>query len=512
MLMPSLTAEDTLLTMDETLQQYHALKLAQARLEVVLGSGGYEPPGGLVLVSELLRLAERDPPLPEARLREIYRGLSYDYAQAEADLAPRVDGLRARGGALRRRAQTHGQCAICLDEDVVLVFALAPIKTDSFEHATCHHRFCHPCLAQYVRTAVDAQRWVVPCPSSDCARRLTETDIARLCGTDAGLLAQRREHLIAGHCGLSEEHLLCMPYYATCKECDAENEVTMSVAQALHEGEANEGSFTRNATCCLTRTPIVFHSRDSQGIHPCPGCNVLASRFGGCDTVACPCGTTFEWGSWEITESHSEYATVSEPTRPPRPAPGPWQAIEQALDQAADVSSVQQQQWEVGQAQVHMTRPIAKSATVQALLGEVAAMLEAATDLPALCGTLTRLAAAVCGQSISGKVALAMEDVLSTISGRHVLLVKDAMDTGALASRIEAAVQAKATSVVRGATSDVAADGTLVVWILEGIRGVMVAVTPGGKALSSITAELRYDLCCTPRITGSRGSTVWMVV
>jgi len=505
--------------MDTTLQQYHAVKLAQAQLQVVLGDDEFHGPGGLALVTELLRLAERDPPLPEARLREIYRGLSYDYAQAEADLAPRVDALRASVAALQRRAQTHGQCAICLEEDVVLVFALGPVKTESFQHATCHHRFCHPCLVQYVRTAVDAQRWVVPCPSSNCARRLTETDIARLCEADAKRLAQRRGHLTAKHCGLSDEDLLRMPYYATCKRCDVENEATLSVAQAVREGMATGGYFTRGATCCSAQ--VLFHSSDSQGIHPCPGCGALTSRYKGCGTIACPCGTTFMWGSWHVVESHSQFATAEQlDDVPVVPAPDSWQAFEQALEQAADVSSVRRQRWAVARAEIHTTRPIANAAIVQAMVVEAATLLAAAMDLPALCKSLvdltTDMRATGVEQDNMAKVDLAMGNVLSTVGGRHVLLVNHRMmaDSTPVPARIEAAVRRKAGSVMLGSMHDLAADGTLVVWVLEGARGIMVATTPGGPSTSwhRVVADLEFHLCCEWQMAGHFGATEWMVV
>lgn len=151
---------------------------------------------------------------------------------------------RARGTLARVRAV----CVICHDS-----FPTGQVFRPS-DHRKPGCQFCHGCVRQYIRTAIDDGRWIknLTCPGIECQRaQLSHKDVVRAIGRN----------------GLAQ----------------AESEVKKAQAEwfkQLHDGHGADESFIQ---WCSSNT------------RTCPNCKVIIYRYAGCDHMSCRCGAHFTW-------------------------------------------------------------------------------------------------------------------------------------------------------------------------------------------------------------------------
>merc|ERR1712232_1116692 len=119
-------------------------------------------------------------------------------------------------------------------------------KTEHWNKKACGHLCCRPCMSQWAETAINDQRLTIKCPTAGCAYCLWDQDLKVLVSQAA--FAKHQEHKNRDYL----KHLR-----STMKNNDALTNWLKSNAR------------------------------------PCPDCHVIVSRYEGCNSMMCICGTRF---------------------------------------------------------------------------------------------------------------------------------------------------------------------------------------------------------------------------
>ncbi|GLE05928.1 hypothetical protein PINS_up015139 [Pythium insidiosum] len=89
---------------------------------------------------------------------------------------------------LAARVVSPQSCPICLDDlPVIGLFESTPETPETHVKLTCRHKFCTPCLLQYVQMKLQARlveddQWI--CPVVECKALLRDDDIAAIGGSE----------------------------------------------------------------------------------------------------------------------------------------------------------------------------------------------------------------------------------------------------------------------------------------------------------------------------------------
>lgn len=176
----------------------------------------------------------------------------------------------------------------------------------------CCHEYCKTCLSRYIENAEMA---VVQCPfrtetGGKCIGFLMDSEVRSLVSAEIyrAHLKKSLDEAKRSFCNLFEcktpgctvwvdiegeiENFLCPGCnQSNCVKCAAVHQgVTCDAYQELHFGanrRARENVLTNNQVQTLIRT------KEAQ---PCPSCNILVERNGGCLHMICTrCNTDFQW-------------------------------------------------------------------------------------------------------------------------------------------------------------------------------------------------------------------------
>lgn len=135
-------------------------------------------------------------------------------------------------------------CKICFDNSADHPACVPTDSEMSWNQMMCGHAFCKSCLTQHIHVAISEGRLTIVCPAYGCKNVLGRHDIARIVDDDK---------LNKYDKDLSDIHRMRSDY---------------DKLIGLDAGTA---------------------------VKPCPKCNVLVSKDGGCNTVTCRCGWTIIW-------------------------------------------------------------------------------------------------------------------------------------------------------------------------------------------------------------------------
>jgi hypothetical protein len=169
---------------------------------------------------------------------------------------------RVRG----RRARRTQLCGICLEQ--------IPLPGLSRTSTACAHRFCSRCLKKYYRVG-GMLRLHLQCPHAGCGKLLSVLQI-----TDMTVERWRAEIAAAHRRQLG---------------------MVMSPVDAVREEDRAFVKWARDNVSC------------------CPGCQVLVWKDGGCGTVHCSCGTSYQ----HVTLAQQAAMVARAPGAPGAPGAGP---------------------------------------------------------------------------------------------------------------------------------------------------------------------------------------------
>lgn len=177
---------------------------------------------------------------------------------------------------MRLRSHLANRCQICYEGHKAMRKVVPHVHSESFqttaEATTCTHRFCADCLQGYLEA--NKSKTHIECPDPHCHIVIPEFQILELLDRDG-----REQRL-------------------------AERRMT---ARSAKGGELPKGT------------------------KRCPRCSVAILKDGGCETVVCRCGTSFNWETLQIhysrrlIEHHIPAPTMEHPPLRPDRYPPPAQ-------------------------------------------------------------------------------------------------------------------------------------------------------------------------------------------
>eukprot|EP01026_Neomeris_dumetosa_P049068 TRINITY_DN425_c0_g1_i7.p1 TRINITY_DN425_c0_g1~~TRINITY_DN425_c0_g1_i7.p1 ORF type:complete len:311 (-),score=20.12 TRINITY_DN425_c0_g1_i7:140-1021(-) len=206
--------------------------------------------------------------------------------------------------------------------------------------ATCGHKFCKRCLAQYASTCIEDRRCQIPCPQ--CAIPLSTKNVRRILNTvrnsfqllefykkyiqDELVLKgkavycpnprceqvlRKRDSKINQHSSqtsslfnriaknqVSGQNMQFLQIKKTqnsvlfCQSCQAK--VCTSCYELRHDGlTCSEFSQLKGGCEVNTDMMLLYEMAEQLGYGQCPSCKSLIEKIDGCDHIVCQCGADF---------------------------------------------------------------------------------------------------------------------------------------------------------------------------------------------------------------------------
>jgi hypothetical protein len=138
-------------------------------------------------------------------------------------------------------------CPVCMEPLTMSSQWFAPLrKNEHWSNQPCGHACCHSCMKMWAETAINDQKTRIKCPAIGCSYSLWDHEVQALVNEE--LCARFLENKNTDH----RKHL-----------------------KSVLKEDKRLNAWLKG------------HAR------PCPECNVIVSRYEGCDHMVCVCGTHF---------------------------------------------------------------------------------------------------------------------------------------------------------------------------------------------------------------------------
>jgi hypothetical protein len=162
----------------------------------------------------------------------------------------------------------------------VLMLPVSPKSKESFGIKGCWgHRYCNECIQAWIAIEISNGKHSISCPHPDCGNLISPEDTLRIEHTNnqANTPPGARQSVPSITTLRPEEYPLTTKH--------------------LHVFAMSHKERLLDFTTGVTEESV--HKWVSDNCRVCPTCSVLTFRDGGCYSVNCPCGTTFNWETAE---------------------------------------------------------------------------------------------------------------------------------------------------------------------------------------------------------------------
>ena len=183
-------------------------------------------------------------------------------------------------------------CSVCFD--VLVNDKFRPLES-------CEHIYHDTCLAEFVKMKIDERKFPIVCPSEDCKKELTKTDMKEL--IDKNYEDKFYEYSLKNYIETHQNDLSC------CPTADCKYAFVKVPGQALFTCPVCRINYCMNCramyhdgmTCMEFKVGQKRDGNDEMferyvarmNFKQCPKCGAWVEKTEGCDHMACTCGYAF---------------------------------------------------------------------------------------------------------------------------------------------------------------------------------------------------------------------------